>query len=77
MLLQDGKVIVDVARQLKSHEKNYPRHGLELAAIFFVLKIRRHYPYRNKFEIYTVHTSFEIFFHIERDKYAKMVGLTP
>ncbi|KAH0725795.1 hypothetical protein KY284_001660 [Solanum tuberosum] len=32
-------------RQLKVHEKNYPTHDLELAAVVFALKIWRHYLY--------------------------------
>ncbi|KAA3480885.1 DNA/RNA polymerases superfamily protein [Gossypium australe] len=39
----DGKVVAYVSRQLKPHEKNYPTHDLELAAIVFALKILRHY----------------------------------
>ncbi|KAA3484922.1 reverse transcriptase [Gossypium australe] len=33
VLMQEGKVIAYSSRQLKSHEKNYPTHDLELAAI--------------------------------------------
>ena len=44
-------------RQLKSYEKNYPTHDLELAAIVFALKIWRHYLYREKCFIYTDHKS--------------------
>ena len=36
VLMQEGKV---VAYASKSHEKNYPTHGLELASIAFALKI--------------------------------------
>ena len=38
---------------MKSHEKNYPTHELELAAIVFALKIWRHYLYGEKCFIYT------------------------
>lgn len=38
--MQHGKIVVYVSRQLRSYEKNYPNHGLELVAIFFCLKIR-------------------------------------
>ena len=31
VLMQKGKVIAYASRQLKSHEKNYPTHDLELA----------------------------------------------
>ncbi|KAL5550510.1 hypothetical protein UlMin_000686 [Ulmus minor] len=33
------------SRQLKDHERNYPTHDLELAAVVFALKIWRHYLY--------------------------------
>ncbi|XP_070031988.1 uncharacterized mitochondrial protein AtMg00860-like [Nicotiana tomentosiformis] len=43
VLMQDRKVIAYVSRQLKVHEKNYPIHDLELAAIVHALKIWGHY----------------------------------
>ncbi|KAL4025841.1 hypothetical protein IC575_014247 [Cucumis melo] len=43
VLMQQGKVVAYASRQLKSHEKNYPTHDLELAAVVFALKIWRHY----------------------------------
>ena len=39
VLMQEGKVVAYASRQLKPHEKNYPTHDLELAAIVFALKI--------------------------------------
>ena len=39
VLMQNGKVIAYASRQLKVHEKNYPTHDLELAAVVFALKI--------------------------------------
>ena len=45
VLMQEGKVIAYVSRQLKSYELNYPTHNLELVAIVFALKIWRHYLY--------------------------------
>ena len=39
VLMQKGKVIAYAFRQLKSHEKNYPTHDLELAVVVFVLKL--------------------------------------
>ena len=35
VLIQEGKVVAYVSRQLKLHEKNYHTHDLELAAIVF------------------------------------------
>ncbi|KAL5562713.1 hypothetical protein UlMin_032460 [Ulmus minor] len=45
VLMQNGRVIAYASRQLKVHEKNYPTHDLELAAVVFALKIWRHYLY--------------------------------
>ena len=39
VLMQHEQVITYASRQLKPHEKNYPTHNLELAAIIFALKI--------------------------------------
>ena len=39
VLMQEGKVVAYASRQLKPHEKHYPTHDLELAAIVFALKI--------------------------------------
>ena len=58
-LMQEGKVVAYVSRQLKSHEKNYPTHDLELAAIVFALKIWRHYLYGEKCFFYTNHKSLK------------------
>ena len=51
--MQEGKVVAYASRQLKPHEKNFPTHDLELAAIIFALKIWRHYLYGEKCFIYT------------------------
>ena len=59
VLMQEGKVVAYASRQLKSHEKNYPTHDLELAAIVFALKIWRHYLYGEKIFIYTDHKSLK------------------
>ena len=45
VLMQHGRVVSYASRQLKEHEKNYPVHDLELAAIIFALKIWRHHLY--------------------------------
>jgi len=52
VLMQHGKVMVYVSRELKPHEKNYPTHDLELAIVVFELKIWRHYLYGEECEIY-------------------------
>ncbi|KAK1651136.1 hypothetical protein QYE76_068941 [Lolium multiflorum] len=38
VLMQEGKVISYLSRQLKQHEQNYPTHDLELAAVVLDLK---------------------------------------
>jgi hypothetical protein len=60
--MQQGKVIAYASRQLKNHERNYPTHDLELAAIVFALKIWRHYLYGARCEIYTDHKSLKYIF---------------
>jgi hypothetical protein len=42
VLMQEGKVVAYSSRQLKVHEKNYPTHDLELAAVVHALKTLRH-----------------------------------
>ena len=61
VLMQEGKLVAYASRQLKPHEKNYPTHDLELAAIVFTLKIWRHYLYGEKCFIYTNHKSLKYF----------------
>lgn len=39
VFIQHRKVISYASRQPKPHEKNYPTHDLELAAVVFALKI--------------------------------------
>jgi len=49
VLMQEKRVVAYASRQLKVHERNYPTHDLELAAIVFALKIWRHYLYGAQF----------------------------
>lgn len=42
VLIQHGHIIAYASRQLRPHEKNYPTHHFELAAVVFALKIWRH-----------------------------------
>lgn len=49
VLMPHGRVIVYASRQLRTHEKSYPMHDLELSAVVFALKmwrlfIRRNFP---------------------------------
>ena len=47
---------------MRIHEKNYPTHDLELAAVVFVLKIWRHYLYGSRFEVFSDHKSLKYLF---------------
>ena len=49
--MQERNVIAYALRQLKVHERNYPTHDLELAAVIFALRQWRHYLYRVKCEV--------------------------
>ncbi|GJR67165.1 putative reverse transcriptase domain-containing protein [Tanacetum coccineum] len=62
VLMQRGKVISYASRQLKTHEKNYTTHDLELGAVVFALKTWRHYLYGTKSVIYTDHKSLQHIF---------------
>ena len=62
MLMQEKNVIAYASRQLKVHERNYPTHDLELAAVVFALKQWRHYLYGVKCEVYTHHHSLQLVF---------------
>nr|ABA97341.1 retrotransposon protein, putative, Ty3-gypsy subclass [Oryza sativa Japonica Group] len=50
VLMQDGKVVAYASRQLRPHEKNYPTHDIELAAVVHALKIWRHYLFGTRTE---------------------------
>ncbi|KAI3810130.1 hypothetical protein L1987_19740 [Smallanthus sonchifolius] len=62
VLMQGSKVIAYASRQLKTHEKNYTTHDLELGAIIFALKLWRHYLYGVKFTVLTDHKSLRYIF---------------
>jgi len=62
MLIQQGQVVAYASRQLKIHERNYPTHDLELAAIVFALKLWRHYLYGSKFAVFSDHKSLRYLF---------------
>ncbi|XP_069152797.1 uncharacterized protein [Solanum lycopersicum] len=59
VLMKAGKVIAYASRQLKVHEKNYPTHDLELAAVVFALKMWRHYLYGVHMDVFTDHKSLK------------------
>ena len=60
--MQNGWVVAYGSRQLKTHEKNYPTHDLELAAVVFALKSWRHYLYGERFEVFSDHKSLKYIF---------------
>jgi len=62
VLMQERRVVAYASRQLKSHEKNYPTHDLELAAMVFALKIWRHYLYGAQFQVFSDHKSLKYLF---------------
>ena len=62
VLMQRERVIAYASRQLKTHEKNYPVHDLEFAAVIFALKIWRHYLYGTHCIICTDHKSLQYIF---------------
>jgi hypothetical protein len=59
VLMQDGRAIAYVSRQLQRHEEHYPTHELELLTIVHALKVWRHYLLDNLVHIYTDHTSLK------------------
>ncbi|XP_059310091.1 uncharacterized protein LOC132061264 [Lycium ferocissimum] len=63
VLMQNGKVIAYTSRQLKKHEKNYPTHDSELAAVVFALKIWRHYLYGEHCNVFTDYKSLQYIFN--------------
>ncbi|GKF62778.1 putative reverse transcriptase domain-containing protein [Tanacetum coccineum] len=63
VLMRREKVIAYASRQLKPHEENYTTHELELGAVVFVLKIRRHYLYGIKCTVLTDHKSLQHILH--------------
>ncbi|CAN4076703.1 unnamed protein product [Withania somnifera] len=75
VLMRHGRVIAYASRRLRPHEKNYPTHDLELAAVVFALKIWRHYLYGVHVDIYNDHKSLQYIFkqkdlNLRREKVA-------
>ena len=60
--MKRDKVIAYASRQLKVHEKNYPTHDVEHAAVVFTLKIWRHYLYGVHIDVFTDHKSLQFVF---------------
>jgi hypothetical protein len=62
VLMQENRVIAYASRALHAHEKNYPTHDLELAAVVHALKIWRHYLMGTRCNIFTDHKSLKYIF---------------
>ncbi|XP_068483219.1 uncharacterized protein [Phaseolus vulgaris] len=62
VLMQEKRPVAYASRQLKVHERNYPTHDLELAALVFALKIWRHYLYGAQFQVFSDHKSLKYLF---------------
>ena len=62
VLMQHGKLVAYASRQIKVHERNYPTHDPELAAVVFALKIWRHYLCGVYVDMYTNHKSLQYVF---------------
>ena len=62
VLMHFGRVLAYGSLQLKNHERNYPTHDMELAAVVFALKIWRHYLYGEQFEDFSDHKSLKYIF---------------
>ena len=59
------------SQQLKSYEKTYPTHDLELAVVVFALKIQRHYLYGVSCKINVDHQSLKYIFTQKSSIYMK------
>lgn len=62
VLMQNGQVVAYASRQLKTHERNYFTHDLELVAVVFILKVLRNYMYGSRFEVFRDHKSLKYMF---------------
>ena len=62
VIMHNDKVVSYASRQLRTHEKNYPTHYLELATVVFMLNTWRHYLYGSRFEVISDHKSLKYLF---------------
>ena len=72
VLQQEEKAIAFASHKLKLHERNYPTHDLELAAVVFALRIWRYYLLGEKFCMFTDHKSLQYFVHSAIAEYASV-----
>ncbi|KAI5000904.1 hypothetical protein ZWY2020_010863 [Hordeum vulgare] len=62
VLMQDGRFMAYLSRQLRPHEEKYATHDLELPAVVHALKTWRHYLLGKRCKIYTYHNSLKYIF---------------
>jgi hypothetical protein len=62
VLMEQNRVISYASRALLPHEKNYPKHDLELAAVVHALKMWRRYLMGTRCNIFTNHKSLKYIF---------------
>jgi hypothetical protein len=62
VFMQERRVISFSSRQLRCHEKHYPTHDLELAAVVMTFWTWHHYLLGNVIHIYTDHKSLKYIF---------------
>ena len=60
--MQGDREIACASRKLKVHEKKYPTHDMELAAVMFALKLWRHYLYGVHVDVFTDQKSLSYMF---------------
>jgi len=60
--MQNGQVVAYASRQLKTNERNYLTHDLELTAVVFSIMIWKNYLFGSKFEVFSDHKSLKYLF---------------
>ena len=59
ILMQSGRVVAYGSRQLKTHERSYPSHDMELVAVVLALKVWLYYLYDEQFKVFSDHKSLK------------------
>src|SRR3954465_11660859 len=62
VLMQGRNIVAYTSRQLKTSERNYPTHDLELVAVIHALITWRHLLLRRKVDVFTDHKSLKYLF---------------
>ena len=62
VLMQGKNIVAYTSRQLKTSERNYPTHDLELAAVVHALVTWRHLLLGRKVDVFTDHKSLKYLF---------------